>query len=160
MPAAVCEASDVHGNVSARSHKFDMLQFKPYITISYILFIPANPVPKKLESSSSTAHNISRLLVRWCLFQGGSCLFQQGNANLHSASVRKSGLPAARPESIWCIVKQQVRERRPGTVEQLESSSAVLLKVLMENLSWGVTDTLESEPYKKYKTCFRQLNGD
>ena len=70
------------------------------------------------------------------LFQGCPCLFQQDNAEPHSARVTKVWLrskrvrvldwPAYSPdlspiENVWHIVKRKIRQRRPRTVEQLKS---------------------------------------
>ena len=73
---------------------------------------------------------------RQCLFQGRPCIFQQDNAKPHTASITTAWLrrrrvrvlnwPACSPdlspiENIWHIMKQKIRQRRPRTVEQLES---------------------------------------
>ena len=70
------------------------------------------------------------------LFQGRPCIFQQDNAKPHTASITTAWLrrrrvrvlnwPACSPdlspiENIWRIMKRKIRQRRPRTVEQLES---------------------------------------
>ena len=70
------------------------------------------------------------------LFQGRPCVFQQDNAKPHTAAIttawlrrrRVRGLnwPACSPdlspiENIWRIIKQKIRQRRPRTLQQLET---------------------------------------
>ncbi len=69
------------------------------------------------------------------LFQGRPCIFQHDNARPHTASITTSWLrrrirvlnwPACSPdlspiENIWRIIKGKMRQRRPKTVEQLET---------------------------------------
>ena len=70
------------------------------------------------------------------LLQGRPCIFQQDNAKPHTASITTAWLrrrrvrvlnwPACSPdlspiENIWRIMKWKIRQRRPRTVEQLES---------------------------------------
>lgn len=70
------------------------------------------------------------------LFQGRPCIFQHDNAKPHTASITASWLrrrrvrvlnwPACSPdlspiENIWRIIKRKIRQKRPKTVEQLES---------------------------------------
>ncbi len=70
------------------------------------------------------------------LFQGRPCVFQQDNAKphtaaittawLHSRRVRLLNWPACSPdlspiENIWRIIKREIRQRRPQTLQQLET---------------------------------------
>ncbi len=62
------------------------------------------------------------------LFQGRPCVFQQDNAKPHTRSRRVQELnwPACSPdlspiENIWCIIKRKIRQRRPRTLQQLET---------------------------------------
>ncbi len=73
---------------------------------------------------------------RWCLFQGRTCVFQQDNAKPHTAAITTAWLrsrrvrvlnwPACSPdlspiENIWRIIKWKIRQRRPQTLQQLET---------------------------------------
>ncbi len=73
---------------------------------------------------------------RWRLFQGRPCVFQQDNAKPHTAAITTACLrsrrvrvlnwPACSPdlspiENIWCILKRKIRQRRPQTLQQLET---------------------------------------
>ncbi len=70
------------------------------------------------------------------LFQGRPFVFQQDNAKPHTAAITTAWLrsrrvrvlnwPASSPdlspiENIWCIIKQKTRQRRPQTLQQLET---------------------------------------
>ncbi len=70
------------------------------------------------------------------LFQGRPCVFQQDNAKPHTAAITTAWLrsrrvrvlnwPACSPdlspiENIWRIVKQKICQRRPRTLQQLET---------------------------------------
>ncbi len=70
------------------------------------------------------------------LFQGRHCVFQQDNAKPRTAAitpawfrsrrVRVLNWPACSPdlspiENIWCIIKWKIRQRRPWTLQQLET---------------------------------------
>ena len=76
------------------------------------------------------------LAPRQHLLQRRRCIFQQRNAKPHNASITSAGLCSVRVwvlnwpacilersliENIWCIMKQKIQQRRPRTVEQLES---------------------------------------
>ncbi len=73
---------------------------------------------------------------RWRLFQGRPCLFQQDNAKPHTVAITTAWLrsrrvrvlnwPACSPdlspiENIWRITKQKIRQRRPRTLQQMET---------------------------------------
>ncbi len=73
---------------------------------------------------------------RWRLFQGRPCVFQQDNAKPHTEAITTAWLrsrrvrvlnwPACRPElspieNIWCIIKGKICQRRPRTLQQLET---------------------------------------
>ncbi len=73
---------------------------------------------------------------RWRLFQGRPCVFQQDNAKPHSAAITTAWLhsrrvrvlnwPACSPdlsriENICCIIKRKIHQRRPQTLQQLET---------------------------------------
>ncbi len=73
---------------------------------------------------------------RWRLFQGRPCVFQQDNAKPHTAAITTAWLrsrrvrvlnwPACSPdlsliENIWCIIKWKIRQRRPQTLQQMET---------------------------------------
>ncbi len=73
---------------------------------------------------------------RWHLFQGRPCVFQQDNAKPHTPAITTAWLrsrrfqvlnwPACIPdlspiENIWCIIKQKICQRRPRTLQQLET---------------------------------------
>ncbi len=71
------------------------------------------------------------------VFQGRPCVFQQDNAKPHTAAaitttwlrsrrVRVPNWPACSPdlspiENIWRIIKQKIHQRRPRTLQQLET---------------------------------------
>ncbi len=70
------------------------------------------------------------------LFQGRPCVFQQDNAKPHTAAITTAWLrsrrvrvlnwPACSPdlsplENIWRIIKRKIRQRRPQTLQQLET---------------------------------------
>ncbi len=70
------------------------------------------------------------------LFQGRPCVFQQDNVKPHTAAITTAWLrsrrvrvlnwPACSPdlspiENIWCIIKQKICQRRPQTLQQLET---------------------------------------
>ncbi len=70
------------------------------------------------------------------LFQGRPCLFQQDNAKPHTAAITTAWLRSRRVrvlnwtacspdlspiENIWCIIKRKIRQRRPRTLQQLET---------------------------------------
>ncbi len=70
------------------------------------------------------------------LFQGRPCVFQQDNAKPHTASIKTAwlrsrrvrvlNLPACSPdlspiENIWHIIKRKIHQRRPQTLQQLET---------------------------------------
>ncbi len=73
---------------------------------------------------------------RWHLFQGRPCVFQQDNATPHTAAITTAWLrsrrvwvlnwPACSPdlspiENIGRIIKLKIRQRRPWTLQQLET---------------------------------------
>ncbi len=73
---------------------------------------------------------------RWFIFQGRPCVFQQDNAKPHTAAITTAWLssrrvrvlnwPACSPdlspvENIWRIIKRKLRQRRPQTLQQLET---------------------------------------
>ncbi len=75
---------------------------------------------------------------RWRLFQGRPCVFQQDSARPHSAAITTAWLrsrrvrvlnwPACGPdlspiENIWPIIKRKTRQRRPQSLQQLETIS-------------------------------------
>ncbi len=70
------------------------------------------------------------------LFQGRPCVFQQDNAKPHTAAIATAWLrsrrirvlnwPTCSPdlssmENIWRIIKQKIFQRRPQTLQQLET---------------------------------------
>ncbi len=70
------------------------------------------------------------------LFQGRPCVFQQDIAKPHTAAITTAWLcssivrvlnwPACSPdlspiENIWHIIKRKIRQRRPRTLQQLET---------------------------------------
>ncbi len=70
------------------------------------------------------------------LFQGKPCVFQQDNAKPHTAAITTEWLhrrrvrvlnwPVYSPdlspiENIWCIIKRKIHQRRPQTLQQLET---------------------------------------
>ncbi len=62
------------------------------------------------------------------LFQGRPCVFQQNNAKPHTVHrrVRVLNWPSCSPdlspiENIWSIIKRKIRQRRPQTLQQLET---------------------------------------
>ncbi len=70
------------------------------------------------------------------LFQGRPCVLQQDNAKPHTAAITTAWLrsrrvrvlnwPACSPdlspiENIWRIIKRKIRQRRPQTLQQLET---------------------------------------
>ncbi len=70
------------------------------------------------------------------LFQGRPCVFQQDNAKPHTAAITTAWLhgrrvrvlnwPAYSPdlspiENIWRFIKRKIRQRRPRTLQQLET---------------------------------------
>ncbi len=70
------------------------------------------------------------------LFQGRPCVFQQDNAKPHTAAITAAWLrsrrvrvlnwPACSPDlspiaNIWRIIKRKIRQRRPKTLQQLET---------------------------------------
>ncbi len=72
---------------------------------------------------------------RWRLFQGRPYVFQKDNAKPHTAAITTAWLrsrrvrmnwPACSPdlspiENIWHIIKWKIRQRRPQTLQQLET---------------------------------------
>ncbi len=72
---------------------------------------------------------------RWHLFLGRPCVFQQDNAKPHTAAitawlrsrrVRVLNWPACSSdlspiENIWRIIKRKIHQRRPQTLQQLET---------------------------------------
>ncbi len=94
-----------------------------------------------LEGTMNAERNIKVLEQhmfpsRRCLFQGRPCVFQQDNAKPHTAAittawfrsrrVRVLNWPACSPdlspiENIWWIIKWKIRQRRPRTLQQLET---------------------------------------
>ncbi len=71
------------------------------------------------------------------LFQGRPCVFQQDNAKPHTVAITTAWLrsrrvrvlnwPACSPalspiENIWRIIKLKIRQRRPQTIQQLETN--------------------------------------
>ncbi len=73
---------------------------------------------------------------RWRLFQGRPCVFQQDNAKPHTAAITTAWLrsrrvrmlnwPTCSPDlspidNIWRIIKRKIRQRRPQTLQQLET---------------------------------------
>ncbi len=77
------------------------------------------------------------LPTRRRLFQERPCVFQQDNAKPHTAAITTAWLrsrrvrvalnwPACSPdlspiENIWRIIKQKIHQRRPQTLQQLET---------------------------------------
>ncbi len=76
------------------------------------------------------------LPFRQCLFQGRPRVFQQDNAKPHTAANTTAWLRSRRVwvlnwpacssdlshiENIWCFIKQKIRQRRPQTLQQLET---------------------------------------
>ncbi len=97
---------------------------------------------RSVETSHMNAERYIKVLEqhmlpsRWCLFQGRPCVFQQDNAKPHTAAITTAWLrsrrvrvlnwPACSPdlspiENIWCIIKRKIRQRRPQTLQQLET---------------------------------------
>ncbi len=69
---------------------------------------------------------------RWRLFQGRPCVFQQDNAKPYTAAITTAWLRSRRVwvlnwpdlspiENIWHITKWKIRQRRPRTLQQLET---------------------------------------
>ncbi len=74
---------------------------------------------------------------RQCLFQGRPCVFQQDNAQPYTAAIITAWLHSRRVwvlnwpacssdlsplENIWCIIKWKIRQRRPQTLQELETN--------------------------------------
>ncbi len=74
---------------------------------------------------------------RQCLFQGRPCVFQQDNAKPYTAAIITAWLHSRRVwvlnwpacssdlspvENIWCIIKWKIRQRRPQTLQELETN--------------------------------------
>ncbi len=70
------------------------------------------------------------------LFQGRPYVFQQDNAKPHTVAITSAWLRSRRVwvlnwsacspdlspiENIWCIIKRKIRQRRPRTLQQLET---------------------------------------
>ncbi len=113
---------------------------------------------------------------RWRLFQVRPCVFQQDNAKphtaaittawLHSRRVRVLNCPACSPdlspiENIWCIIKRKIHQRRPQTLQQLETYIRMRLgpnsntkTPEMHNLDAQTS----SNCFKKKRRCYTMVN--
>ncbi len=65
---------------------------------------------------------------RRCQFQGRPCAFQHDNAKPHTAAITTAWLRSkscspdlSHVENIWGIIKQKIYQRRPQTLQQLET---------------------------------------
>ncbi len=103
------------------------------------------------------------------------CVFQQDNAKPHTAAITTARLcsrrvrvlnwPASSPnlspiENIWRIIKRKIRQRRPRTLQQLETYQARMWP--NSNTKTPETHNLDAQTssncFEKKRRCYTMVN--
>ncbi len=128
-----------------------------------------------LEGTMNAERNIKvleqhMLPSRWRLFHGRPCVFQQDNAKPHTAAITTAWLhsrrvwvpnwPACSPdlsptENIWRIIKRKIRQRRPQTLQHLET----YIRQKWDQIPTPKLITLTSSNcFEKKRRCYTMVN--
>ncbi len=109
----------------------------------------------------------------WCLFQGRPCVFQQDNAKPHTAAITTTWLrsrrvrvlnwPACSPdlspiENIWCIIKWKIHQRRPQTLQQLETYIRQGWDQIPTPKLQKLITSMPSNCFQKKRRCYTMVN--